>query len=273
MTRPTLPVLHHVVQVDRETADVITMHLVPTDGSDPAPFLPGQFNMLSVPGAGEVAISISGDPAEQGPLAHTIRAVGSVTSPMYDWEPGHTVGVRGPFGVPWPVEAAAGHDVLVVAGGVGVAPLRSLVARLATHPLRRRLAVVVGARTPADLLDIRPRGGLLGHDTSYRVTVDTPDTSWDGPVGLVTALLPDVAFDPAATVAHVCGPEPMMRATAEALVAGGVAAEDVHVSLERTMRCGYGMCGHCQLGPLFVCRDGPVFAWSTVRDLLEVAEL
>ncbi len=273
MTPVTVPALHRVVHADRETSDVITLQLVPADGSSPSAFLPGQFNMLSVPGAGEVAISISGDPASFGPLEHTIRAVGSVTELMLGWHKGQTVGVRGPFGTPWPVEAAADHDVVVVAGGLGVAPLRPLVARLADDPDRHHLAVVVGARRPADLLDIRPRGGLDGHDTSYRVTVDDPDAGWEGAVGVVTALLPEVAFEPGRTVAYVCGPEPMMCATAAALVDRGVAAGGIHVSLERTMRCGYGLCGHCQLGPLFVCRDGPVFAWAAVRELLEVNEL
>lgn len=269
MTALPAPVLHRVVGTDRETRDVITFQLQPVDGRPSQAFLPGQFNMLSVPGAGEVAISISGDPASPGPLEHTVRAVGSVTDLMLEWKPGQRVGVRGPFGVPWPVEGARDRDVVVVAGGLGVAPLRPLVARLATDPERRRLVILVGARAPANMLDIRPRGGLLGPQTSYRVTVDEPDVSWNARVGVVTDLLPDVALEPSRTTAYVSGPEPMLRATATALTARGIAAADIHVSLEHTMRCGDGRCGHCRLGSLFVCRDGPVFTWAQVRALLE----
>ena len=238
----------------RETRDTWTLRL-----ADPLPFAPGQFAMLYAFGAGEAPISVS---AIDGGVEHTIRAVGAVTEALCRAE---TIGVRGPYGNSWPLEAAAGREVAIVAGGIGLAPLRPAIRALAE---RTPVHVLCGARSPADLLFTAEleRWGA-------RVIVDVPDADWQGPVGVVTKLIGRADFDPGNTVAMICGPEVMMRFAAAALRARGVAPDAIWVSLERSMHCGVGHCGHCQLGPRLICRDGPVFRHDLVEPLLRVAEL
>jgi NAD(P)H-flavin reductase len=264
-----LPVPLPIASARRETADVFTLRL---DGG--FGFAPGQFNMVYLFGVGEVAISMSGDPAESGALVHTIRHVGTVTEGLGRLRKGDVVGVRGPFGRPWPIEAARERDVVVVAGGLGLAPLRPLVYHLLRHAGDfGRVAIVVGARTPGDLvyraeLSRWQRAGL-----QVLVTVDRAGPEWKGNVGVVTALLREARFDAARAVAFVCGPEVMMHFGARELARLGVTEERIFVSLERNMKCAVGLCGHCQLGPAFVCKDGPVFAWERMRPLLTMREL
>lgn len=253
---------------DTTTLDVEVEHARPR-------FAPGQFDMLYAHGVGEAAISISSDPADPHLLSHTVRAVGWVTRALCDLQPGATIGLRGPYGRPWPLAGAADRDLVLVAGGIGLAPLRPVVLEaLRLRDRFRRLVLLVGARTPRDLLF---RDDLAAWDADDRirvaVTVDRADRGWDGRVGLVTKLVDAAAFEPAAATVFTCGPEIMMRFVARAFTDRGVDASDVHVSLERTMRCGVGTCGHCQLGPIVVCRDGPVVPWSRVAPLLEVREL
>jgi NAD(P)H-flavin reductase len=265
---------HTVTGVERETADTVTLELVPVGSGRPA-FAAGQFNMLYAFGVGEAAISISGDPTRAGPLVHTVRAVGSVSSALCSLRRGDVVGVRGPFGTPWPVEEAAGCDVVLVAGGIGLAPLRpTLYELLARRSRFGRVSVLYGTRTPADLLyrgELRQWRGRF--DLDVEVTVDHAAAEHFDNVGVVTRLIPRAAFDPDETVAMVCGPEVMMRFSVRELLVCGVPAERIFVSLERSMRCGVGLCGHCQLGPRFVCKDGPVFRWSEIAPLLEIREL
>jgi NAD(P)H-flavin reductase len=238
-------------------------------------FRPGQFNMLYVWGLGEVPISVSSDPATPGRLAHTIRAVGSVTAAFPELTPGDEVGLRGPFGHPWPVDAARGGDAVVIAGGLGLAPLRSVIAvALRDRAAFRRVVVLVGARTPDDLiyrdeLESWRRSG----DAEVALTVDHGDASWPHSTGLVTALVGPAALDAERTTAFVCGPEIMMAAVADRLATMGVDAARVYVSLERNMQCAVRRCGHCQLGPSFVCADGPVYAYAEVAPWLHVAHL
>ena len=273
-----MPVPFTIVRRRREMAGTVTLWLEPAGrGGKAYTFRPGQFNMLYVFGVGEVPISVSGDPAQPVPVAHTVRSVGPVTRALVAMRPGEVVGLRGPFGTPWPVEVARGRDVVVVAGGIGLAPLRPLIHTL----LRRRrdfgrVVVLYGARTPRELLyrrELRRWRGRL--DVEVLVTVDWGDTSWRGHVGVVTALFvqAELFFDPANTVAYVCGPEVMMRFAARELLDRGVAAGRIYVSLERNMKCGQGHCGHCQYGPLFVCKDGPVFAFDRVADLMALREV
>ncbi len=272
------PRRYRVAKTRRETHDTVTMTLDAIDAAVPAP-APGQFTMLTVFGVGEVPISVSGadEPrieADQGAgtLVQTLRAVGAVTKALHDAKRGAVVGVRGPFGVGWDLAAARDRDVLVIAGGLGLAPLHPVLrAILGRRQLYRRVSVLVGARTPADILYIDELEQIS--DAHVAVTVDQPDDGWHGKVGLVTTLLAGAAFDPEDAVAYVCGPELMMRFTAEALVRHGVAADRIQLSLERNMRCGVGLCGHCQLGPLIVCRDGPVVTYDRVEPLLTVREL
>jgi NAD(P)H-flavin reductase len=268
---------YRVVTRRVDTYDTVTLELAHDTGPLP-PFAPGQFAMLTAYGIGEVPISISGLP-EPGDrparrLVHTLRAVGAVTAALHAKEPNDVVGVRGPFGTTWDVPSAAGHDVVVMAGGIGLAPLRPVLhALLADRDRYGRLALLVGTRTPADLLYGEELRRWADAGVQVAVTVDRPGDGWDGQVGVVTTLVPAARFDPRGTVAFVCGPEVMMRFAAEALIARGVPAARIRVSLERNMRCGVGWCGHCQLGPVLVCRDGPVVDYARAEPLLRVREL
>ena len=267
------PVPHRVVSRVQETADTWTLELEPL-GESVRPRA-GQFDMLYAFGVGEVPISTSGDHDGGGPLTHTIRAVGAVTRALCALEPGAVVGVRGPFGTEWPLAETAGGDLVIVAGGIGLAPLRPAV----RHALARRddygaVSVLVGARTPHDLLFVseleRWRGRL---DAEVDVTVDAAAPGWHGRVGLVTTLIPGAAIDSARTSALVCGPEVMMTFVVWALVDRGVPLERIWVSMERNMRCAVGHCGHCQLGPTLICRDGAVLPAGAMTRLMEVREL
>lgn len=263
-----------VRQVAHETGDTFTLTLGAVDGQ-PLRFAPGQFNMLYVFGHGEVPISISGDPARPERLVHTIRAVGSVTRALQGLTVGDAVGVRGPFGTAWPVQEASGHDVVVVAGGIGLAPLRPLL----YHVLRQRgqygrVALLYGARTPRDLLFRRELQAWRGRfDVDVEVTVDRAAAGWQGGVGVVTKLIERSPFDPHSAMAFVCGPELMIRFAVLALERRGVAPTRQFVSMERNMKCGIGLCGHCQCGPAFVCRDGPVFRYDRTLPFFGLREV
>ena len=276
--RPAAPMTPHPFVVQRalpETDDTFTLELAADRGFEPLAFRPGQFNMLYVFGVGEVPISISGDPATPQTLVHTTRVVGATTRAMRQLKRGDQLGVRGPFGTAWPVEEAEGQDVLFVAGGIGLAPLRPALYRVLSRRERYgRVVLLYGARTPDDILFRRElRNWRADFDLEVHVTVDRATREWRGNVGVVTALIPRVPFDPRNTVALTCGPEVMMRFTVLELQRRGVEPEHVHVSLERNMKCAIGLCGHCQLGAEFVCRDGPVFPYARVRRLLDVREL
>ncbi|MEL6894114.1 MAG: hypothetical protein AAFP84_21165, partial [Actinomycetota bacterium] len=232
-------------------------------------------------GLGEVPISISSHPGDRIAYAYTLRRAGAVTRALADRSVGDVITVRGPFGVPWDLDRATGRHVLFVAGGIGLAPLRSAIEVLASpdgsSPDRTptTVTVVVGARDPASII-FRPwLDDLRGRGVVVRTIVDAvPDgSSWTGTTGIVTDLLVDAVRDPLHTAAYVCGPDVMMRATIAELGALGVAAGDIEVTLERNMQCGTGWCGHCQLGPLIVCRDGPVVNVERLGDLLDRGEL
>lgn len=269
-----LPRLFEVRRVRPETYDTVTLELEPEDG-EPYRFAPGQFNMLYLFGTGEVAISVSGDPARPSPLTHTLRAVGAVTRGLCALKPGDAVGVRGPFGSSWPMEEAAGHDVVIVAGGIGLAPLRPAIYHLVAERRRYgRIVLLCGARSPKDLLFRRELEKWRGRfDLEVTATVDYAAGEWNGQVGVVTHLIARAGFDPSQTVAFTCGPEVMMRFTVRELVRRGVAPESIHLSLERNMKCAVGFCGHCQYGSRFICKDGPVFRYTDVASLFEIREV
>jgi NAD(P)H-flavin reductase len=268
---PLTPRPCRVVGRRRETRDTVTLRI----DAGGLRFRPGQFNMLYAFGVGEVAISISGDPARTGELVHTVRSVGMVSDALCRLRPGEWVGVRGPFGSGWPVDLAAGRDVLVLAGGVGMAPLRPALYALARRPRGGgHVTLVCGARTPDLLLYERELHRLGGRrDVDVLLTVDAATRDWTGHVGVVPAMLRHAAFDPARALAMLCGPEAMMRFTVSELRRLGVPDESIWVSLERNMHCGVGLCGHCQVGPVLVCRDGPVFRLDAVAPLLGVREV
>ena len=268
-----IPRLFRLADRRQDTADTFTMMLEPADGVQ-LEFIPGQFTMLSAFGAGEVPISVSSAANVDGPLQHTIRDVGPVTHALAGTSVGDMVGVRGPYGTGWEVADGAGGDVVLVAGGIGLAPLRPAVLEVLHHRQRYgRVVLLYGTRSPEDLLftDELRRWENLG--VEVLVTVDYGTPSWKGRVGLVTTLIKRAGFDPRASMALVCGPEVMMRFTAAALIERGVRPELVRVSLERNMRCGVGLCGHCQYRELFICLDGPVLPFDQVTGLLGIREL
>jgi NAD(P)H-flavin reductase len=268
------PEPYRVVRRHRETHDTWTLDLEPLNGEGPT-VGPGQFMMAYVFGVGEVPVSVSGQPDRPGPVVHTIRAVGAVTQALCASRRGTVLGLRGPFGNQWPVEEAAGADVVVVAGGVGLAPVRPALYHLLEHRADYgNVSLLYGSRTPSDLLFRRELESWRGRlDVAVDVTVDAGDSGWRGKVGVVPKLIPAADFDPSATVAIVCGPEIMMRFTASALVERGVPGSRIHLSMERNMRCGLGHCGHCQLGPTLICRDGPIYRYDELAALMEVREL
>jgi NAD(P)H-flavin reductase len=257
---------------ERNTADTWTLSLEPVSGDGPE-IAPGQFMMVYAFGIGEVPISVSGQPFRTGAVVLTVRAVGAVSRAICASEPGTTLGLRGPFGNSWPIDAAAGGDVVVVAGGIGLAPLRPVLLRaLERRDAYRSVSVLYGARTPGDLLyTMRLHEWRSALDVS--VTVDAPSESWGGRVGVVPQLVATATFQPQETTAFVCGPEIMMRYSALALLERGVPAERIMISMERHMDCGVGLCGHCQLGPTLICRDGPVYSYAEAAPWLEVREL
>lgn len=270
-----LPLPYRVVERHVETGDSATLVLAPVRDAI-GQFRAGQFTMLYAAGVGEVAISISGDPTTaDGTLTQTIRDVGAVSRALHDAAPGTVLGVRGPFGTGWDVEAARGMDAVVVAGGVGLAPLRPVVlSLLAERSAYRRVVLIAGARSPGEFLfrDQLAEWAARG-DLEVLRTVDAPADGWDGPVGFVTEPLSALNLHADRTVAFVCGPEAMMRFCSEGFARKGVPAERVRVSLERNMKCGIALCGHCQLGPLLVCRDGPVVGYDVAEPLMMVREL
>ncbi|NIK59146.1 FAD/NAD(P)-binding protein [Kribbella shirazensis] len=273
MTEPMLPVGYRVIGRTIETHDAVTLGLEPVDRSLDR-FRPGQFAMLYAYGVGEIPISISGI-GDDGTLLHTVRSVGAVSRALHEAQPGAVIGVRGPFGTTWAPEDAVGNDLVVVAGGVGLAPLRPvLLAALAERSAYHRVVLIAGARTPDDFLfRAEPDVWAASGDLDVVLTVDRPAAGWDGPVGFVTEPLARLQLDPERTVAFLCGPEPMMRFSARVLLRDQVPAERIRVSLERSMKCGIALCGHCQLGPLLVCRDGPVVSHTVAGPLLAVPEL
>jgi NAD(P)H-flavin reductase len=265
-----VPAVVQVRDFHPETADTFTLALEPP--SQGFSFLPGQFNMLYVFGVGEAAISMSGDPTDTGPIRHTIRAVGSVTSALAKMRTGNALGVRGPFGSAWPVEAARGSDVILVAGGIGLAPLRPAICHLLRHRSDYgRVVLFYGARSPGDLL-YTAEFEQWRKNLELLITVDKGDASWRGSIGLVTKLFLGIDLDPRRTIAMVCGPEVMMRFVQREFEKRGMGDDRVYVSLERNMQCAIGFCGHCQFGPDFVCMDGPVFRYDRIRPFFNIPE-
>lgn len=259
----------------QETPDTVTLRLVPRAAGDRLSFRGGQFNMVYVFGVGESAISISGDSAQPEELVHTVRSVGKITNALAGLAPGNVVGIRGPYGRGWPLDSARGRDVVIVAGGLGLPPLRPTLYDLLRHrEAFGRIEIIYGARTPKDLV-FYDEVQTWRHRTDLRLqtTVDAAGREWYGDVGVVTTRIPDARFDPPNTTAFICGPEIMMKLTAQALAQRGVPTDAIWLSMERNMKCALGFCGHCQYGPSFVCRDGPVLPYHTLAPLLSYKEV
>lgn len=253
--------------------DIYTWELEPSDGK-PFSFKPGQFNMLYAHGQGEVPISICAD-SENGPLIHTTRAVGGVTKGMAQLKEGDVIGVRGPFGSAWPVDNAKGKDVVIICGGMGLPPLRPVIYHILNHrDAFQNVYLLYGARTPLDIV-YRSELEQWHHENKINVlmTVDKAEGQWQGNIGVVPQLLNQITLDTKNVCTMMCGPEVMMHFSHLALQKIGVAEEDIYVSMERNMKCAIGHCGHCQWGPHFICKDGPVFRFDQIRDLFAVHQL
>lgn len=267
------PVPHRVVERRLVGPDLVTLVLEPVEPHpEPVVYGPGQFVMVWAPGVGEIPISVSGI-AAGGVLELTIKALGATSTAVVGCQPGETLGVRGPYGTCWPVEQVEGRSVLVVAGGLGLAPLRLAIRSMLDGPgAPRRLEIVHGARVPDQLVFTDEHDDWADRGATVRTIVDRPDDGWLGPVGNVLHLLHRLVRHPGLRpdLVMVCGPEVMMRAVVRYLLAAGVRAGDIHVSLERNMHCAVGICGRCQLGPWVLCRDGVVMPWSRVARLMEV---
>jgi NAD(P)H-flavin reductase len=271
---PMVPRPFNVRAIRRESYDTFTLELQSEQAGEFG-FAPGQFNMLYVFGVGEVPISISGDPTRPKKLVHTTREVGAVTRAMRQCKPGGALGVRGPFGSHWPVESVTGADLVIVAGGIGLAPLRpALYHVLANRKRYGNVFLLYGTRTPADIL-FQKQLQQWQNDAKLPVyiTVDRAAGDWRGSVGVVTTLIPRVPFEARNAAAFICGPEVMMRFTARELQRRGIEPQNIHISMERNMKCAVGFCGHCQLGPTFICKDGPVFTWAQMEPLMRVREM
>ncbi|MFO1043447.1 MAG: FAD/NAD(P)-binding protein [Planctomycetaceae bacterium] len=262
-----------IVQEAEGIATYRLSHL-PTDDQDYR-FIPGQFNMLYLPGVGESAISMSGDPEESLCWIHTVRVAGNVTRTLAGLEIGQTLGLRGPFGTGWPVDTLVGQDVVVVAGGLGLAPLRPLLYYFTKHREQfGSIQVICGARTPDGLLFQSEYACWKQQGLDIQLTVDRPTADWTGQIGVVTLLIDRMNLTrPAATSLVTCGPEVMMKYSALSAIKRGIPAENIWVSLERNMQCAAGLCGHCQLGPEFICKDGPVLRYDRVGPFLFVERL
>jgi NAD(P)H-flavin reductase len=271
---PMLPRPFVVKRVSRETEDTFTLELTAGDGGELS-FGSGQFNMLYVFGAGEVPISISGNPSQPSLLVHTTRSVGTVTAAMASLRRGDAIGVRGPYGSRWPIDEATGSDVLLIAGGIGLAPLRPAVYELLTRREKYgRVVILYGTRTPADILFRKQiEEWRARFDLDVYVTVDRSVGNWRGNVGAVTTLVPRAPFDPLNTIAMVCGPEVMMRFTVAQLEKRGLEHANIYLSVERNMKCAVGFCGHCQFGAAFICKDGPVFRFDQISDAFATREI
>jgi NAD(P)H-flavin reductase len=261
-------------RVETEGIYTFTLELVDPVARRNYRFRAGQFNMLYAFGVGEVPISIVSDPDEPHALEHTIRLAGRVTGVMTRWKPGDVVGVRGPYGNGWPVEAAVGRDLVIVTGGLGCAPVVGVI----DYVFRRReqygeLHIVHGVKRPNDLL-YRDRfdAWRRAPRTEVYLTADRPDKSWRYRIGVVTDLFDELEVAPSAVV-MMCGPEVMMRYAARALQAKGISDDAIYLSMERRMECAVGLCGHCQYREHFVCKDGPIFSYRTVHSLFGVASL
>jgi len=270
-----LPRIARVTRRTRELSDTWTLDLVAADGAPLMQYAPGQFTMMYVLGVGEIPVSISGDATDPTRLVQTVRAVGKVSEAVTKLAAGATLGLRGPYGTAWPVADGYGRDVVVVAGGLGLAPLRPALYQLLAERKRfGKLLLLYGTRRPEDILFRRQLERWRRQlDMEIEVTVDHASTDWRGHVGVVTKLIPQLNIDAANAMALVCGPEIMMRYAASALSELGIPEATIHLSLERNMKCAVGLCGHCQFAGSFICKDGAVMRYDKVRRLLALREI
>lgn len=271
-----VPSSARIVSARAENLNTKTYEIELVDSAERAQYRwsPGQFNMIYVPGVGEAAISISSDADQPQLLSHTVRVVGSVTRSMDRMSVGDIIGIRGPYGVGWPVEETLGKDVVLMAGGIGLAPIRPVIYWLLKHRARvRRIVLLYGCRSPEDQLFASELDQWSTQGVDVLVTVDNATGNWAGPVGVVTNLLRRIKVNAGRAIVMVCGPRILNRVAAWSFLQLHVPGSQVYVSLERNMNCGFGRCGHCQYGSKFVCKDGPVFRFSDIADIFAKEEI
>ncbi len=275
MSQALLPEVWRISDFRWENAQTFSLSCIKPEAHTLNPFRPGQFNMLYVFGVGEVPISISGSPLNTSEHIHTIRKVGAVTKALAELKPGQEFGLRGPFGSAWPLHRAKGKDLVIVAGGLGLAPVRSAIYEMqAKRAEIRSLKLLYGARQESELLYADElKAWQTDPEIDVQITLDQATQNWQGRVGVVTSLIQAQNLDPEQTLAMICGPEIMMRYSAQTFLAKGLKPEQIYVSLERNMQCAVGFCGHCQYGPHFICKDGPVFRYDRVQTLLDIREV
>jgi len=269
---PYLPVQAKLLSRREETTDTTTLHFRAPAGYS---FMPGQFNMIFVPGVGEVPISLSGNANNRREIVHTVRNVGAVSGAIAQTRVGAFAGLRGPYGTGWPLSEAKGKDLVIVAGGIGLAPLRPVIYDvLSRRNHYRKVTILYGARSPRDVVFRDELGKWVERgDIHVEISLDRGDSAWLGHVGVITRFIPWVEIDPVNTVAMVCGPEVMMRFSVRELQTLGIQDGSIFLSMERNMRCGLGHCGHCQFGGDFVCKEGPVFSYEYAGERLMVQEV
>jgi NAD(P)H-flavin reductase len=275
MSQALLPEVWRISDFRWENDQTFSLSCIKPEAQTPTPFRPGQFNMLYVFGVGEVPISISGSPYNSAEQIHTIRKVGAVTKALAELKPGQEFGLRGPFGSAWPLHKVKGKDLVIVAGGLGLAPVRSAIYEMqAKRAEIRSLKLLYGARQESELLYADElKAWQTDPEIDVQITLDQATQNWQGRVGVVTTLIQAQNLDPDQTMALICGPEIMMRYSAQTFLAKGLKPEQIYVSLERNMQCAVGFCGHCQYGPHFICKDGPVFRYDQVQTLLDIREV
>ena len=265
-----------VTDIKEEAYAIATYTLIPA-GEDirrSYGFRAGQFNMVYLPGIGEVPISLSSDPSDAASLGHTIRYAGNVTRAVSRLQVGDTLGLRGPYGSAWPTERIRGDDVCIVTGGIGLAPLRPVIYTIIRNRSNYgRVFLLYGARTPSDMLFTDEFSAWEEHDIQVRLTVDRADERWRGHVGVVPMLFYQLRLDPKKTTVLTCGPEIMIHFVIYEAMARRIPKERIYVSMERNMKCAVGACGHCQFGPYFVCRDGPVFRYDLIEPFFGIWEV
>lgn len=271
-----LPHWAKIIKIIPEADEVTTYHLEFTDPEIRSTYryLPGQFNMVYVPGYGEAAISMSSN-LETAPdmVVHTVRHVGNVTNAIKQLKAGDIVGIRGPFGTAWPLEKIKGMDVVVACGGIGLPPLRGAIYQMINHRSNfGKVTLLYGARTPKDLMYPDEHESWKHAGIDVEVTVDRGDDNWNGRVGVVPMLFYHFRIDPRKTAVLTCGPEIMMRFVIYEALARRIPTNHIFVSLERNMKCGQGVCGHCQQGPYFICKDGPVFPFNLLESIFNIEE-
>jgi NAD(P)H-flavin reductase len=272
---PWLAHAARIVDVRAEVPGVSTYDLAfeDPDVGNAYRFSPGQFNMLYVPGFGESAISISSDPSQQDLLSHTIRVAGNVTQAIAEKKVGESIGVRGPFGSNWPIENCRGRDVVIACGGIGLAPLRPAIYEILNHrDDYGRVILLYGARTSSGLLYTSEYESWRAKDIDLQVTVDIGDSDWQGHIGVVPLLFYQHRLQTDRTTVLSCGPEIMMRFVVFEALARKIRPENIFVSMERNMSCAMGFCGHCQIGPYFVCKDGPVFDYRQAEPFFNLED-